>query len=394
MSPTELRASLALAAVYGLRLFGMFVLLPIFVLYTQGRPGWTLQLAGVALGIYGLTQASLQVPYGLLSDRYGRKPLIYAGLSVFAAGSFLCAWAEAPWLVILGRAVQGAGAISAVTIALAADLTRDSQRSKSMAIIGSAIGGAFALSFVAAPFLQSTIGLPGIFVMIGICCFLAMAMVAWVVPDVPPNTQPRERPNFGLVLRSGVLARLNVGIFSMHVILMSLFVVLPTALVQAGLAAADHWRLYLPVVVASVVLMLPAFMGRLATRERLVFLGSISLLGVSLALLVAGSASLILISGALVIFFVAFNVLEAKLPALLSRSVPTGARGGATGVYSTVQYLGTFAGGVFGGVLAQYGGFAVVLAACLAVTAIWLAVAWKMGGFVPISSVREEPKLT
>src|SRR6187402_2188813 len=185
MSPDELRASLSLASVFALRLLGMFIILPIFALYAEGRPGWTLTLVGVALGAYGLVQGLLQIPFGWLSDRLGRKPVIYAGLLVMAAGSFVCAVGESPAVVIAGRALQGAGAISAAVIALAADLTRESQRTKTMAIIGSTIGAAFALSFVAAPFLARAIGVPGIFALTGVLCIAAIGVVRFAVPEAP-----------------------------------------------------------------------------------------------------------------------------------------------------------------------------------------------------------------
>src|SRR6185295_12202381 len=189
MSSLELRASVSLASIFGLRLFGMFIILPVFRLYAEGRPGWTLTLVGIALGAYGLTQAVLQVPFGWLSDRHGRKPILYFGLLVFAAGSFVCAWAQAPWAVIGGRILQGAGAISAVVIAMAADLTRESQRTKAMAIIGSTIGVVFAISFVAAPFLQHTIGVPGIFAATGVLALAAMAVVRFALPDAAPRLE-------------------------------------------------------------------------------------------------------------------------------------------------------------------------------------------------------------
>jgi MFS family permease len=385
MSPTELRASLSLAAIFGLRLFGMFVILPVFALYAEGRPGWTLTLVGFALGAYGLTQAVLQIPFGWLSDRHGRKPVLYFGLAIFAVGSIVCAVVETPWAVIFGRTLQGAGAISGVAIAMAADLTRESQRTKAMAIIGSTIGAAFALSFVAAPFLQAAIGVPGIFAMTAVLCIAAMAVVAWAVPDVPGVAGARPTPDFAAVFRDAELVRLYVGIFALHVILMALFVVVPFALVGAGLPARDHWWFYLCVVGAGFILMLPAVLNRKHARERATFLGSVAVLAVSLAALAAGLENLAAIVASLVIFFGAFNVLEAKLPALVSRAAPAGGRGAATGVYSSVQFLGTFAGGAAGGVLAQRLGPGAVLGTCVAFAALWLAVAWKMGEFAPIS---------
>jgi MFS family permease len=381
MSPEELRASLALAAIFGLRLFGMFVILPVFALYTQGRPGWNLTLAGIAMGAYGLTQAILQIPFGWLSDRHGRKPIIYFGLVVLAAGSFLAAAGDSPWVVILGRVLQGAGAISATVMALAADLTRESQRTKIMAIIGSTIGAVFALSFIAGPFLARTIGVPGMFALTGVLAIAAIAVVRFVVPEAP--IVPRSPIPFKALLRDAELARLNVGIFVLHAVLMALFVVVPVALVDAGLPAGEHWWVYLASVAAGFVLMLPGVVGRAAAREKPVFLVSIALVAASIAALAATLQSIPGIVGSLVIFFAGFNVLEAKLPALVSRAAPREATGSATGVYSSVQFLGTFVGAAAGGALAQHAGFLAVLAACLAVTLAWLAVARGMGDFVP-----------
>ena len=383
MSPDELRASLSLAAVFALRLFGMFIILPVFALFTEGKPGWNLTLAGIALGIYGLVQAVLQIPFGWLSDRLGRKPIIYAGLALMAAGSLLCAVAESPWTMIAGRALQGAGAISAAVIALAADLTRESQRTKTMAIIGSTIGAAFALSFIAAPFLSRAIGVPGIFALTGALAIAAMAVMRFVVPDAPAVARAAGAPSFLAVLRDRELLRLNVGIFVLHAVLMAMFVVVPMSMVHAGLPAADHWWIYLSTVMAGFLLMLPGVVGPAAAHEKPVFLVAIAVVSVSLGFLAFGLGSLAAIVAGLVIFFAGFNVLEAKLPALVSRTAPREARGAATGVYSSVQFLGTFAGAAAGGALAQHAGSVVVLAACLAAMLAWLAVAWNMNALVP-----------
>jgi predicted MFS family arabinose efflux permease len=300
---------------------------------------------------------------------------------VLAAGSFLAAAGDSPWVVILGRVLQGAGAISATVMALAADLTRESQRTKIMAIIGSTIGAVFALSFIAGPFLARTIGVPGMFALTGVLAIAAIAVVRFVVPEAP--IVPRSPIPFKALLRDAELARLNVGIFVLHAVLMALFVVVPVALVDAGLPAGEHWWVYLASVAAGFVLMLPGVVGRAAAREKPVFLVSIALVAASIAALAATLQSIPGIVGSLVIFFAGFNVLEAKLPALVSRAAPREATGSATGVYSSVQFLGTFVGAAAGGALAQHAGFLAVLAACLAVTLAWLAVARGMGDFVP-----------
>ena len=386
MSAEELKSSLALASIFALRLFGMFVVLPVFAIWAHGRPGWTLELAGIAMGAYGLTQGLLQIPYGWLSDRVGRKPMLYAGLALFATGSFICSAGDDPWVMIAGRVVQGMGAISGVAIAAVADLTRDSQRTKAMAIVGSTIGVVFAVSFVVAPYLERQIGVTGIFALTGILALCAMAVVRWLVPDAPASPRAASASAFSSVFRDAELLRLYVGIFALHAVLMALFVVVPVALVQAGLPANEHSWVYLGAVAVGFVLMVPFVMGRSARFERPVFLVSIALVGVAFALLVASLTSLANIVAALVIFFTGFNVLEAKLPALVSRAAPRESTGAATGVYSSVQFLGTFFGAAAGGAIAQHNGFVPVLVTCLAITAAWLAVAWSMGDFVPAAS--------
>ena len=379
MSAREFRASFSLASIFGLRLFGMFIILPVFALHAERLPGWNLTLVGIALGAYGLTQAILQVPFGWVSDRVGRKPVMVAGLAIFAAGSVICALAEAPWAVILGRTVQGAGAISGVAIALAADLTRPSQRTKSMAIIGSTIGMSFALSFIAAPFLQKAVGVPGIFALTALLAVAAIGIVAWVVPSPPGSAHGAVRVPFADVLRDPELLRLNVGIFALHAVLMALFVVVPLALVRAGLPSGAHWGMYLGAVGTGFVLMLPFVAVRsLARHERAVFLGAVAVLAGGLGVLAVAADRLWPIAAGLVIFFAAFNVLEAKLPALVSKAAPPGAKGAASGVYSSVQFFGTFVGGAAGGAIAQHFGPLAVLASCLAITAAWLAAAWPM----------------
>jgi MFS family permease len=383
MSPRELRASLSLASIFGLRLLGMFIILPVFTLWTQGRPGWSLQLAGLAIGAYGLTQAILQIPMGRFSDRLGRKPLLYLGLAAMAAGSFTCALAPTPGWTIAGRVLQGVGAVSGVAIATVADLTREAQRSKAMAIIGSTIGAAFAISFVAAPSLERAVGMSGIFTITGLLAIAAMAVVRWVVPDAPVAEASPRAIAFSEVLREPELIRLNVGIFTLHAVLMAVFIVAPVALVRAGLAKEHHWWIYLGAMALGIVLMLPALAARTARRERPVFLGAVATVAVGIGVLAAGLSSGAGIAAALVIFFAGFNVLEAKLPALVSRAAPRTARGAATGIYSSVQFLGTFVGSAAGGAIAQHAGFVAALAACLALAVAWLAVAWNMGEFVP-----------
>ena len=383
MNAAELRASIGLAGIFGLRMLGMFVILPVFAIYAEHiRGGDNLTLVGVALGAYGLTQAMLQIPLGWLSDRYGRKPVIYWGLVIFALGSFVAAAADSIYLVILGRVVQGAGAISAAVIALTADLTREEHRTKAMAMIGMMIGGTFALSLVASPWLNRVIGVPGIFALTGVLALLAIAVVYAVIPDVPEQAArqaSRVYPGFAQVLREPQLARLNFGILALHAVLMAQFIVVPLALRDTGLAVDHHWQVYLTVMLGSFVLMLPAILvAERRGHAKPVFVGAIGLLllgQLTMPWLLGGSGQIIAF---LLIFFTAFNVLEASLPSLVSKLAPPGAKGTAIGIYSSIQFLGTFLGAVSGGFLFQHFGARGVFVFDALLIAAWLLLALGM----------------
>lgn len=380
MSPTELRAGASLAGVFGLRMLGLFLILPVFAAHApQLAGGDNLVLVGIALGVYGLTQAILQIPFGIASDRWGRKPVIYFGLALFAAGSFLAAGATDIWTAIAGRCLQGAGAISSVVVALAADLTSERHRTKVMAMIGSMIGLAFALSLVAAPVLYQAIGMGGLFILIGVLALAAVWLVAVAVPEPPRAIRP-ARGEAGLaVLLQPELLRLNLGIFVLHVVQMALFVVLPTMLIGAGLALERHWLLYLPVVLVSFAIMLPpVFYADRRNQPKPVLVGSVVLLAMVLLALSAsgaGGPGIPALAALLLAFFVAFNVLEALLPSLVSRIAPAAARGAAIGVYNTAQTLGLFFGGLAGGWLAKHHGAGVLFGGCAVLTLAWLAAA-------------------
>ena len=356
MTPPELRASIGLAAIFGLRMLGMFVILPVFAIYAETlRGGDNLTLVGFAIGAYGLTQALLQSPFGWLSDRYGRKPVIYWGLLIFAAGSFLAASADSIGGVIAGRILPGAGAISAVVIALTSDLTREEQRTKAMAMIGSTIGLTFALSLVASPWLNQWIGVRGIFALTGVLSLLAISVVYAVVPAAPPLVAPvsaKDAPRLLQLLRDPQLARLNFGIFALHAVLMALFIVVPLALRDGGLELGRHWEVYLPVMLGSFVVMLPpVFIAERRGRIKAVFCGSVALLlagHLAMPWLLGSTAAIIVF---LLFFFSAFNVLEAMLPSLISKLAPPAAKGAAMGIYSSIQFFGTFAGAASGGFL-------------------------------------------
>jgi MFS family permease len=376
MTRAELRAGLSLSAIFGLRMLGLFFILPVFAVHAGHYEGGdNLTLVGIALGAYGLTQAILQIPFGMASDRWGRKPVIYAGLAVFAAGSFVAAGAQDIWMAIAGRALQGAGAVSSVVVALAADLTSEAHRTKVMAMIGSTIGAAFALSLVAAPALYRQVGMSGLFVLIGALALAAMLVVAAFVPAPPPQAATAPGAS-GLAAALGPeLLRLNFGIFVLHMVQMAMFVVVPPMLVDAGLPVASHWKVYLPVVAASFAVMLPPILyADRRDRPKPVLVGAVALLAAALAAFATSGSSIAMLAALLFAFFVAFNILEALLPSLVSRVAPPPARGAAIGVYNTAQTLGLFFGGLGGGWIAGRFGPGAVFAVCAALALGWLAV--------------------
>ena len=384
MTPLELRASLSLASLFALRMLGLFLILPVFAVHAQHLPGGDSQtLVGVALGIYGLTQGVLQIPYGMASDRWGRKRAIVVGLLLFALGSFVAAWGPNIAVVIAGRALQGTGAIAAPVTALAADITRAEHRTKAMAMIGGSIGLMFAVSLVAAPALYPVIGMGGIFGMTGLLALAAVWVTLVVVPAEPAAATGERRLRPGAlaeVLRNAEQLRLNFGIFCLHVVQMAIFVVVPTALVRYGkLPLSEHWKVYLPVVLGSFALMAPPLLhAERRRRMKFLFLSAIVLLlAVELGLAVCLSNFAFAV-GLLLAFFVAFNILEASLPSLVSRVAPAASRGTALGVYNTTQALGLFAGGAAGGWLAHRWGEEAVFVFGFAVVALWLLVASSM----------------
>ncbi len=386
MNPAELRAGASLAGVYGLRMLGLFFILPIFAVHAASlRGGDDQTLVGIALGVYGLSQGILQIPFGFASDRWGRKPALYVGLVIFAAGSFLGVAADDIWTAIAARTLQGAGAINSVAMALAADLTREQHRTKIMAMIGGTIGTMFALSLVAAPVLYRAVGMNGVFALTGALSLLAIAVVRFLVPQAPPPAAKEGGGSALSQLFDPELLRLNAGIFILHIALYAMFVVVPPLIVAEGLEVSQHWKLYLPVVLVSFVLMIPAILyADRRNRPKPVMLGAVALLlAVEAALAglhfgIAGLAALML--G----FFVAFNVLEAMLPALVSRLAPAHGRGVAIGVYNTTQTLGVFFGGLLGGWVARHFGSSGVFIVCAGLAAVWLVV---VSGMRPVPAV-------
>ena len=375
-------------------MLGMFLILPVFALYATTLPGGEDRaMVGLALGIYGLTQAVLMIPFGMASDRIGRKPVIIFGLLLFALGSFWAAMATDIWGVMLGRALQGAGAISAAVTALLADLTREEKRTQAMAMIGSTIGLACAFSLAAGPAFYKWIGVPGIFAMTGVLSLVAILVIRFVTPN-PGKTMfhsdaQTSPARLGDVLRNVELLRLNWGIFALHAAQMAMFIVVPFALVGAGgLAAEQHWLVYLPVVLGSFALMVPAIIyGEKRGELKRVFVFAVALMLVAQIGLALSMDSFWGVVVALFVYFVAFNILEASLPSLVSKIAPPESKGTAMGVYNTSQALGLFFGGVAGGWLAQYHGHGTVFLFCILFMAVWLVLAWRM---VPPPRVRTQ----
>ena len=386
MTALERRASVSLALIFALRMLGLFLVLPVFALEARKYPGGDdPALVGLAMGMYGLTQAVFQLPLGMASDRWGRKRVIVAGLLVFAAGSLIAALAHTLTGVLAGRALQGAGAVSAAVTALLADQTRDGVRTKAMALVGGSIGLMFAIALVAAPALAARIGLAGLF---GLTCALALAGVAVVLWWVPPEPAQHAQATAAQGRLADVwthpdLLRLNVGVFALHTVQLCMWMAVPAMLVQAGLPKAEHWEVYLPAVVLSFLAMGGLFALERRGRLRAALLGAIGcvlLVQVALGLLAASGwhATLWLLAPLLFAFFCGFNALEATQPSLVSRMAPAQLRGAALGSYNTLQSLGLFAGGALGGALVRWAGAPGLFAATAALTALWLALTWPL----------------
>ncbi|MGH8501267.1 MAG: MFS transporter [Gammaproteobacteria bacterium] len=362
MTSLERRATVSLGVVYGVRMMGLFMVLPVFALYAGELANVTPFLMGLAIGAYGLTQALFQIPLGMLSDRIGRKPVIVGGLLIFAAGSVLAAAAGSIYWVIAGRALQGSGAIAATVMALAADLSRDEQRTKVMAALGFSIGLSFAVALVSGPVLQHWIGVPGIFWATAGLALLAIAIVLGPVPT--PATLRFQRDTevvtsaLGEVAKERTLLRLDLSIFALHMVMTANFTVIPSQLRDvAGLPVAWHWALYLGVLLVSFAAMLPFLIyGERRSRMKPVLIGSIILLGAAEFCLAASGALLVIMAASMLLLFATFNLIESALPSLASRASPPALRGTAMGVYSSSQFMGVFTGGAMGGVLLNVAG--------------------------------------
>jgi MFS family permease len=383
LDATERRAAGSLAAVFALRMLGLFLVLPVFALEAHKYSGGdNPAVVGLAMGLYGLTQGLLQIPYGIASDRFGRKRVIVLGLIIFALGSFWAAAATDMTELLMGRALQGAGAISAAVTALLADLTRPTVRTKAMALVGASIGLMFAISLVAAPALVGLVGLGGLFAGTGILAICGIGLIVWVTPPAP-RVEHARRTGFLAVLKHPALWRLNVGVFALHAAQLAMWVAVPSLLVSAGLPKTAHWQVYLPAVFAAF-----ALTGGVFAAERRGHLKTLMLAAIMLLIAVQLGFALLptnmwVLGGLLFVFFLGFNALEATQPSLVTRFAPAAQRGAALGVFNTLQSLGFFVGGALGGLISKNFGFTAIFMTCAALLCVWLASAKGMPTLSP-----------
>lgn len=384
MSDDEKRASLGLAGIFSMRMLGLFMILPVMSLYTEGLDGMTPLLLGLAISVYGLTQAMLQIPFGLMSDRFGRKRIITIGLLLFVAGSIVAAMSTTIYGIIIGRALQGSGAVAAAVMALAADLTSEQNRTKIMATIGISIGISFGIAMVLGPIMASFFGLSGIFWFTAILAAVGIIILHSVVPN-PKGLRLHKDAEpipalMGKVLKDGQLLRLDIGIFCLHLVMTAMFVVLPLLMRgKLGIAAEDHWMVYLPVLSLSVIAMVPfIIIAEKKRKMKLVFVGAVGTLSIASLGLYLFIDNLWGMLAALFIFFTAFNLLEATLPSLISKIAFAGGKGTAMGVYSSAQFFGAFCGGLMGGLVWEGYGLASVFLVCAVILSGWFLVALGM----------------
>ncbi|MDO7086571.1 MFS transporter [Pseudocolwellia sp. AS88] len=358
LNKIEKKAAFSLATVFGLRMLGLFMILPVFAIYGEQLTGYSPIWLGLAIGAYGLTQAMLQIPMGMLSDKYGRKPIIIGGLVVFLIGSVVAAMSDTIYGVVFGRALQGMGAIASAILALAADITREEQRPKVMATIGMFIGLSFAAAMVIGPIVAQSFGLSGLFWLTAILSIFAMLMIQFMVPHTvnkaPKGDNVALPEQLRKLIKDSQLSRLNSGVFVLHMALTACFITLPKQFVASGLALEQHWQLYLPALLGSFFLMVPFMIFAMKKqKEKQMFTAAVLLLALALSLLwylPLGFWSLVVL---VIMFFTAFNYLEATMPSILSRIAPAGVKGSAMGIYSSSQFLGAFTGGVVGGAIAS-----------------------------------------
>lgn len=395
MTSGERHAVFSLATIFSLRMVGLFMILPVFSVYGASLQGATPLLIGVAVGSYGLAQLLLQIPFGLWADRFDRKKLIIIGLTLFVLGGAIAASSTSIGGVIVGRFLQGAGAISAVVMALLSDVVRDEHRTRAMAVVGMSIGISFAIAFVLGPWVADVFGLSGLFWVTSVMGCLAIVLCFWRVPRAR-QAQRQLPPHYLTHLREMLavpeLQRLNIGIFTLHLVMTACFVSLPPLLVAAGLPVSQHGWLYLPVMLVAFIALVPAvIIAEKKRRMREVYLSAVVVLFFAMLALAFAHQGLIALIASVALFFFAFNLLEALLPSLVSKISPAGGKGTAMGIYSTSQFLGAFLGGVMGGALhdwQQGAGLFVVLALA---TLVWLWRAYAMAQPAYLHSVILQP---
>jgi MFS family permease len=378
MSAPELRATVSLAAIFALRMLGLFMIMPVFSIYAKTIPGGdNVLLVGIALGAYGVTQSLLYIFYGWISDKVGRKPVIATGLLIFALGSFVAAFAHDMTWIIVGRVIQGMGAVSSAVIAFIADLTAEEHRTKAMAMVGGSIGVSFAVAIVGAPIVFQWVGMSGLFALVGVFSILAIGVVLWVVPDAPKPVHVRAP--FAEVLHNVELLRLNFGVLVLHATQTALFLVVPRILEAGGLPVASHWKVYLPVMGLAFVMMVPAIIAaEKRGKMKAVLLGAIALILIGQLLLGLAPHTILTVAAILFVYFLGFNVLEASQPSLVSKLAPGTRKGAAAGVYNTTQSIGLAMGGMLGGWLLKVDGQSAVFFACSGLVLCWLIIAANM----------------